>query len=1206
MNANLKTETLEDLRQKKKSMHLKAFQVLIDDAQRLQQCEDFRPIIEEMVAIKGDHGDRDVAEYLDDTKYSDLVSEMLEVHLWSMEQLNRQSGKPLLFRETKKACASSVNLGLKRKDSQFLKSIFDAHKDVFVGIDGPSLIAAFGELNAPYIPDDIDIERLESTLFRTKLSDCTAQNFEKLLTVSCDSFFCKVSYESQDWRIVTRKEGRTLLDNHASHMHQSAKVAKESPDICHICKSVCRVKAIQFPIPEDQCFDLIPWKDAIATSCKVPQERTASEVFKKYCKGYLSKENVKAALAEIQAPIFHSECCDDDLLNDALMKSNNLVDFETFSNLAVAADKLEEFFDARKVSLMADAFRPLMQNGLQLSQADTIHECILRLAANVTSQSLLLRVQSALKNGQEKQKIETDIAKCKAAVFYASMRSDEGFLRNIFRRHRGEEGGISVATLKQALIDANAPVVPDCEADAAAIISRFDTNYNGLMDFRAFKCAVNAPDELAAFFREKQLPALADALRALVERGSDQLLRVSLLSAEEMRSAASAVCSRIPHQSNSIHEELQRAFALQRGMQTQFELQTQVRGGVGSKFSGSNRMTLGGLEDFHGGLGERVGMPSLDFLREMMREHCEHAGCDTEFTTGHYNITTTPKKEWLYVFGDENRQMVPCPAKFMTHLRRIVPLNELMKCTTAIGAQLRLEEVLALALFTGPMMQVYNLILRRYPIDQFQLFCDGSNLFATTIFVIVSAITKLARFTRVPEGTLLYRGLGGLTDLPKSFFDANENGCSGFMEWGFISMTTDRDVALGYSGVKQQRPNAMVMVVEVSSVDRGADISEFSQYPGEKEFLWTPCSFVQRMGEGRLEVHPDGGLVTCMPVKMNLNLKTETVEQIQQKKKSLHILNAQHMVEEVRYELGAWAKSAEAAARLQRDPSCNIQGETFSAATLAAAVVKQCEDVVMQHMCSALDEYIDDRTFRAFVGEILDTKVWATEKKELWMRDASQYIFFVQKQSLRNSHRAWLRYLRRIISNTAAGSSERASSSLKLLSSRTLVLHDVRECNVDGEGLMVQAGADGWPASDITAALAAGADIDATGNDGYNGVGKAAQYGHADSLAALLAAGGDVNKCDNDGRSPIHAAAQNGQPDCLKLLLDAGGDVNKCDNDGQSPIHAAAQYGDAYCLKLLLAAGSDARSSWNGTSALDIARQKSHFECVRVLEAALA
>ncbi len=343
------------------------------------------------------------------------------------------------------------------------------------------------------------------------------------------------------------------------------------------------------------------------------------------------------------------------------------------------------------------------------------------------------------------------------------------------------------------------------------------------------------------------------------------------------------------------------------------------------------------------------------------------------------------------------------------------------------------EEILALALYTGPMFHVYNVILRRYPEEKFMLFKEGGNTFATTIFVLVSAVTKVAKCTRIPEGTLLYRGLGGLMDLPNHFFNADENGASGFADWGFMSTTLDRDVALGYSGVKQRRPKAMVMVIEVSSVDKGADISFFSQYRGEKEFLWVPCSFVQRaqQGGGRVEV-VDGGLVTFVPVKVNLNLKTEAVDELKEKKKRLHLVSARAMVEEVRYELGEWAKSAEAAARLLKDPS-RSQGGTFTAATLAAAVVQQCEDVVKRHEATALEEYIDDVTFRALVGDMLDAKAWAKEKKAPWMRDELQLICYLQGLSLRECHRLWLSHLRQRVCAAAAASSDQACARLQLL-----------------------------------------------------------------------------------------------------------------------------------------------------------------------------
>jgi ankyrin repeat protein len=68
----------------------------------------------------------------------------------------------------------------------------------------------------------------------------------------------------------------------------------------------------------------------------------------------------------------------------------------------------------------------------------------------------------------------------------------------------------------------------------------------------------------------------------------------------------------------------------------------------------------------------------------------------------------------------------------------------------------------------------------------------------------------------------------------------------------------------------------------------------------------------------------------------------------------------------------------------------------------------------------------------------------------------------------------------------------------------------------------------------------------------------------------------------------------------------AGGDVNKCKNDGTSPIYVAAEKGHAKYLKLLIGAGADPRNNFKGTFALDIARQKQHAECTRLLEAALA
>jgi hypothetical protein len=105
---------------------------------------------------------------------------------------------------------------------------------------------------------------------------------------------------------------------------------------------------------------------------------------------------------------------------------------------------------------------------------------------------------------------------------------------------------------------------------------------------------------------------------------------------------------------------------------------------------------------------------------------------------------------------------------------------------------------------------VYNLILRRYPREQYDRYKDGGNLFPTTIAALVSAVVKIARVTKLPPDLELYRGLGGLADLPASFFKADDNGCRGYTEYGFMSTTSSKATALQYSGAREGRPKPMV------------------------------------------------------------------------------------------------------------------------------------------------------------------------------------------------------------------------------------------------------------------------------------------------------------------------------------------------------------------------------------------------------------
>ena len=122
--------------------------------------------------------------------------------------------------------------------------------------------------------------------------------------------------------------------------------------------------------------------------------------------------------------------------------------------------------------------------------------------------------------------------------------------------------------------------------------------------------------------------------------------------------------------------------------------------------------------------------------------------------------------------------------------------------------------------------QVYNAILRRWPAAEFARYGSGpdANMFATTVHVLASAVQKLSRSVHIPNGTLLYRGLGGTLDLPEQFVRSDALGRRGYAEWGFMSTTTSREVAMQYSGVREGKPRATVLVIRTGAVDRGACI----------------------------------------------------------------------------------------------------------------------------------------------------------------------------------------------------------------------------------------------------------------------------------------------------------------------------------------------------------------------------------------------
>ena len=154
----------------------------------------------------------------------------------------------------------------------------------------------------------------------------------------------------------------------------------------------------------------------------------------------------------------------------------------------------------------------------------------------------------------------------------------------------------------------------------------------------------------------------------------------------------------------------------------------------------------------------------------------------------------------------------------------------------------------------------YNGTLRR----------QQKGFFVTTLHAINSGIIKLSKQT---AACTVFRGVAGGV-LPDQFWTANEHGVMGGIELGFMSTTTDRGVAVGYME-QTDKEAKMLFEIRMGMIDRGADVSLLSQFPGEKEILFAPLTGLEVASVPRVE---DGIIV--VELRLSCNLQDLTIEQV--------------------------------------------------------------------------------------------------------------------------------------------------------------------------------------------------------------------------------------------------------------------------------------------------------------------------------------
>jgi len=240
-----------------------------------------------------------------------------------------------------------------------------------------------------------------------------------------------------------------------------------------------------------------------------------------------------------------------------------------------------------------------------------------------------------------------------------------------------------------------------------------------------------------------------------------------------------------------------------------------------SKFAGQLTLSYGGLDSFFGGLEARIGAPQPQVAEAMEAEHMAHAESSVPFCTGNYGVDTTTETEYLFVCAPDfpkalkrlGRTRWPRESDALlqdrSHCREPQPLERFVKAAEVRNRELERthqpaiirEEIIAARLYTGPLFEKYNAVLRGVSTSstylraqliqlcappgtheeyQKQLAAESKTafstalsqcqMFVTTLHGINSAIVKTGKLT---QATKVYRGISGKA-LPAEFWAPNE------------------------------------------------------------------------------------------------------------------------------------------------------------------------------------------------------------------------------------------------------------------------------------------------------------------------------------------------------------------------------------------------------------------------------------------------
>jgi len=426
--------------------------------------------------------------------------------------------------------------------------------------------------------------------------------------------------------------------------------------------------------------------------------------------------------------------------------------------------------------------------------------------------------------------------------------------------------------------------------------------------------------------------------------------------------------------------------------------------------------------------------------------------------------------------------------------------------------------------------------------------------------------------------------------VPEWVYKADERtGTKGFMEWGFLSTTTNKHAALEYSGYKTSR-HPIVLRLTTSSADRPACIQDLSQYPDEREYLFAPGAYLEPLTDApTIEAikSNDGsaflGAVEVVEMRLNANARHLTVDELEERKKNLHLDSFRYSLDDV-----------------EREVRGNAKPEHLP---LAKKVVAKAREALKRHEDIPHDIYLQDDVYRGMVEEMLTVTAAALGALRFVVEDPASVRYIVHTlhtASLAQILRLYLSFLWRSL---PAEGGPRLDAAARLCHGLGLMQAGIKDLDQDGLTPLMRAAVDGSGRRSLRCLIAAGADVDEADSIRRTSIYLAAEQGHVDVIQVLAELKADPNLGNREGWTPLHVAALNGHAEVVPSLVAVKADVNRANVHGTTPLHKAAQKGHVEVVRVLADLGADiAGADKAGATALSLAQAAGHELVIQVLE----